>query len=70
MDELVRITNEDAIEMAYRLSREEGLFCGMSAGANFFVAIKEARRLGKGHTVVTVLPDSGDRYITKEVYTT
>jgi len=70
VDELFRITDEEAIEMAYRLSREEGLFCGMSSGANVFVALKEARRLGKGHTIVTVLPDSGDRYITKEVYTT
>jgi cysteine synthase A len=55
--------------MAYRLSREEGLFCRLSGGANVFVALKEARRLGKGNTVVTVLPDSGARYITKEVCT-
>lgn len=70
VDELLRVTNEDAVEMAYRLSREEGLICGMSGGANVFVALKEASRLGEGHTVVTVLPDSGDRYITKEIYTT
>lgn len=70
VDELVRVTDEEAINMAHRLSREEGLFCGMSAGANVFVALKEAQKLKKGQNVVTVLPDSGDRYITAERYTT
>jgi len=56
--------------MAYRLSREEGLFCGMSSGANVFVAINEARKLGKGKNVVTVLVDSGDRYLSDERFIT
>ena len=48
--------------MAYRLAHEEGLLVGLSAGANVFAAIKVARRLGEGKRVVTVLPDSGERY--------
>lgn len=70
VDEIVSVGNEDARNMAYRLSREEGLFCGMSSGANVFVAINEAGKLGKGKNVVTVLPDSGDRYFGDERFIT
>ena len=70
VDELVRVSDEDAREMAYRLSRTEGLFCGMSSGAAVFVALNEARKLGKGQNVVTILPDSGDRYISAEFFVT
>lgn len=70
VDEVVKVTNEEAREMAYRLSREEGLFAGMSSGANVFAALNEARKLGRGKNVVTVLPDSGDRYFTDERFIT
>lgn len=70
LDEVVQVKGEDAIEMSHRLLREEGLFAGPSGGANVLVALKEARRLGKGRNVVTVLPDSGDRYLSSETYTT
>ena len=56
--------------MARRLAREEGLFCGMSGGANVFAALKVAERLGKGQTVVAILTDSRDRYLTTERYIT
>jgi cysteine synthase A len=56
--------------MAHRLWREEGLFCGISGGANVLVALDLARELGAGKTVVTVLPDSGDRYLTEEHFVT
>ncbi len=69
-DEVVFVTSEEAVAMAYRLSREEGVLCGMSSGANVLVALREAERLGRGRRVVTVAHDSGDRYLTKERYTT
>ena len=56
--------------MAYRLSKEEGLFCGMSTGANVFVAIKEAKNLGAGANIVTTAVDRGDRYFSDERYVT
>lgn len=67
-DELVLVSDEDAKEMAHRLRREEGLFCGISAGANVVASLKVARELGAGKTVVTVLPDSADRYFSMEEY--
>jgi cysteine synthase A len=70
IDEVVRVGNGEAVEMAHRLWREEGLFCGISGGANVLVALDLARELGAGKTVVTVLPDSGDRYLTEEHFVT
>jgi len=61
-DEVLRVTDVDARSMMNRLCREEGLFCGMSSGANVYAAIKIARKLGKGANVVTVLVDRRERY--------
>jgi cysteine synthase A len=68
--EIIWVTDEDAVKMARRLANEEGLFCGMSAGANVFAALQIAQRLGKGQTVVAILTDSRDRYLTTERYVT
>jgi cysteine synthase len=62
-DKFFRITTEEAREMANCLAREEGIYCGMSSGANVAVAIKIAQRLGKGKNVVTVIVDRRDRYL-------
>lgn len=70
IDEIVRVSDAEAIEMTHRLRREEGLFAGVSSGANVLVALREAKKLGKGKTVVTILPDSGDRYLTEEHFVT
>ncbi len=70
IDEVVKVNDEDAVNMTHGLWREEGLFAGVSSGANVLVAMKEAKKLGKGKTVVTVLPDSGDRYLTEEHFVT
>jgi cysteine synthase A len=69
VDEIVQIGNEEARETAYRLSREEGIFCGISTGANVYVALKEAKRLPL-RNVVTICVDRGDRYFSDERYTT
>jgi cysteine synthase A len=70
IDKIVKVTDQEAIEMTHRLVLEEGLFVGVSAGANVFTALNAAREIGKGSNVVTVLPDRGDRYITSEHYIT
>ena len=62
-DELIAVRDEDAFEMTRRLTREEGLLVGVSAGGNVFAALQVAKRLGAGKRVVTVLPDTGERYL-------
>ena len=65
LDNEVVVKNEDARNMAGRLCREEGLFCGMSSGANVWAAIELARTMKKGSKIVTVLVDRRDRYFAK-----
>jgi cysteine synthase len=62
-DELIQVKDEDAIEQTKRLARQEGLLVGISAGANVFASLIVAKRLGPGKRVVTVLPDTGERYL-------
>jgi cysteine synthase A len=62
-DELVAVKDEDAIEMAKQITLKEGLLIGISAGANVFASLQIAKRLGEGKRVVTVLPDTGERYL-------
>ena len=70
VDEIRKVKDQDAVDMTHRLMKEEGLFVGVSAGANVLTAVNVARELGKGSTVVTYLPDRGDRYITSEHFIT
>jgi len=63
VDAIARVRTADAIAASRRLAREEGLFVGVSSGANVLGAVETARRLGHGHTVVTMLPDRGERYL-------
>ena len=63
IDDLVLVSDDDACEAARRLVREEGILCGVSSGTNACAAIKIARQLGPGKSVVTVLPDTGERYL-------
>jgi len=62
LDNEITVKNEDAKNMADRLCREEGLFCGMSSGANVWAAIELAKTMKKGSKIVTVLVDRRDRY--------
>jgi len=63
-DEIIGVRDEDAFEMTKRLTREEGLLVGVSSGANVWAAMKVARDLGPGKRVVTMLCDTGERYLT------
>lgn len=63
IDDIIAVEDEDAYRMASRLSREEGLLVGISAGANVFAAVAVAERLGPKQIVVTILPDTGERYL-------
>ena len=63
VDAVERVKTADAITASRRLARDEGLLVGVSSGANVLGAIETACRLGPGHTVVTVLPDRGERYL-------
>ena len=68
VDEVVPVPTADAKAMARRLAREEGLFAGTSSGANVIAALGVAERLGPGARVVTLLPDSGLKYVNTDVY--
>jgi cysteine synthase A len=63
IDEIIAVTDEDANAMSLRLAREEGLLVGISSGANVTASVQVARGLGKGKTVVTMLADTGERYV-------
>ncbi len=68
VDEIVPVRTDDAKEMARRLAREEGLFAGTSSGANVVAALRVAARLGPDARVVTLMADSGLKYLSTDVY--
>ena len=68
IDEIITVTDEDAYAISRRLATEEGLSVGLSSGAACFAALQVAKTLGVGKTVVTVLPDEGDRYFSAQAY--
>ena len=68
VDEILSVTTDDAEAMARRLAREEALFAGTSSGANVVAALRVAERLRAGATVVTLMVDSGLKYLSTDVY--
>ena len=68
IDKIITVGDDDAFKMAKRLAREEGLLVGISSGANMMASLQVAKELGKGRRVVTVLPDTGERYFSIEKY--
>jgi cysteine synthase len=67
-DEVIQVTDDEASESARRLARSEGMLVGISAGANFFAALQLARVLGPGRNVVTVMCDTGERYLSTGIF--
>ncbi len=67
-DDLCIIKDEEAIQASKDLARKEGIMCGISSGTNVAAALKLAKKLGKGKTVVTVLPDTAERYFSTPLF--
>jgi cysteine synthase A len=67
-DEIMQIEDDEAVEIFKRLAREEGVFVGPSAGAAVFAAIEIAKRLGKGKKVLCIAPDTGERYLSMNLF--
>lgn len=68
VDKVVQVTDEDAIATARKLATEEGILAGISGGANMFAALQVAGEAKKGKTIVVVLPDTGERYLTTDLF--
>jgi cysteine synthase A len=70
VDEVIQVTDDDAISMARRIIREEGILCGISSGANTWAAVQVAHRPeNKGKMIVTVHPSTGERYLSTVMFT-
>jgi cysteine synthase A len=68
VDEIMMVKDLEAFDMVKELARKEGVLSGSSGGANAFAAIQVARRLGSGKRVVTMIPDSAERYLSKGIF--
>lgn len=65
IDDVILVSGEEAIRTTKQLFKEEGIFAGISSGANIFASIKLSKKMGKNKAIVTVLPDGGERYFSK-----
>jgi cysteine synthase A len=70
VDQIIQVQTNDAAKTARELARKEGILCGISSGAAFFAALEVAKELGAGKTVVVVLPDTGERYLSTDLFKT
>jgi cysteine synthase A len=70
VDQIIQVHSDQAWQMARRLASEEGLLVGPSSGAAAYGALRVARALGEGHTVVTLFPDTGERYLSEGFFAT
>ena len=67
-EDIAIISDEEALKTAKELAKKEGLLCGISSGTNVAAALRLARKLGKGKTVVTILPDTAERYFSTPLF--
>ena len=71
IDEIIQVTNQDAMETARQLAFKEGILGGISCGAAMWAAIQVSQRPeNKGKTIVVIMPDTGERYISTEMFAT
>lgn len=68
IDEIITVANEDAFDISKKLCQQEGILAGISSGANVWAAIQVAQKIGEGKTVLTVLPDTGERYLSTPLF--
>jgi len=68
VDRVIRVKNEDAFATSRNLARREGILVGASSGANVWAALQVAAELGQGKTVVTIAPDTGERYLSTALF--
>lgn len=68
LDKIIRVTDENAINTMLQLARLEGVFAGISSGASVYAAIETAKELGRGNTVLTFAHDTGERYLSTDIY--
>ena len=68
IDNILTVSDSKALDIAKQLAKEEGIMCGISSGSNVAGAIKLAKKLGKGKTVITILPDTAERYFTTPLF--
>jgi len=67
-DEIIAVSDHDAFDMVKKLAAVEGVLAGSSAGANVFISIEIAKRLGPGKRIATIIPDSAERYLSKDIF--
>jgi cysteine synthase A len=67
-DEIIAVSDRDGFDMVSRLAAVEGVLAGSSAGASVFVSLEIAKRLGPGKRVATIIPDSAERYLSKDIF--
>lgn len=67
-DDICIVTDDEAIRVSKELAAKEGIMCGISSGTNVAAALKLAKKLGEGKTVVTVLPDTAERYFSTPLF--
>ena len=65
-DEIIHVTDKEAIETTKALARKEGILCGISAGASTYVALQIAKKIGPGKRVLSIIPDTGERYLSTD----
>jgi cysteine synthase A len=68
IDQIIAVTDNEAFQMARRVAREEGIFVGISSGANAVAALRLSQEWGEGKRIVTIFADSGDRYFSMEQF--
>jgi cysteine synthase A len=67
-DEILTVTDEEAIQSSRNLASKEGIFCGISSGATFAAALKVAQRAADGSVILAMLPDTGERYLSTALF--